>query len=245
MNESLGRYCSLGQVRVRGRRRCLDGAGDLAGFGSRRARPVLNNNNPRNTQRPSRPSRGFGNPKCRTSKRTDDRRARDHSRTGDGFSTRVDRDKRAGDQDRNEQRSREAAEKPSRQDRDRDEALRRFIHDQLTGGIGWRIVGVGFVWGAFIRFRSRPGIPSSTNSVQERLSAGPQGGMSGDRFQRFPVTFIKSCPCGRLVVKHGSNYTTGVQKEVLKPLHQGLVGSSPTPSADVMSRGIVDGCRGA
>jgi hypothetical protein len=26
---------------------------------------------------------------------------------------------------------------------------------------------------------------------------------------------------------------------------QGLVGSSPTPSASVMSRGIVDGCRGA
>jgi hypothetical protein len=26
---------------------------------------------------------------------------------------------------------------------------------------------------------------------------------------------------------------------------QGLVGSSPTPSAIVMSRGIVDGCRGA
>lgn len=36
----------------------------------------------------------------------------------------------------------EAAQELSRKDKERDDALRRFIHDQLTGGIGLRIAGV-------------------------------------------------------------------------------------------------------
>jgi hypothetical protein len=37
------------------------------------------------------------------------------------------------------------SEELSSKDEERDEALRRSSHDQLTGGISWRIAGVGFV----------------------------------------------------------------------------------------------------
>jgi hypothetical protein len=58
-------------------------------------------------------------------------------------------------------------------------------------------VEIATLWGAFIRFRSQPGIPSSPNSVQERLSVGPQGGMSGRSFPASPCNIRQALPMRR------------------------------------------------